>query len=184
MCFERIFKGIYFSQFSHTYWWRIPAKQISMKLHHWCINTMKIAVTLAKSEKQSCPRCHGPVLAILFHSSKQTFKREKADLFQGLVSCALGSAPWTWTLLFVPVLVGEGCSCVLSVQCHITCLPGFSWGNLHFPEPSSLCDTAHLPGLLQLWARSLPVFYEDVLSAPLVSAEVSWALCLLGSSLW
>lgn len=76
-------------------------------------------------------------------------------MFQGLDSCALGSAPWT--LLLVSVLVGERCSCVLSVQCHITCL-------------GSAGETCTFQNHPSLFAR---------LSAEIFGAEVSLCFMML-----
>lgn len=163
ICGKRIFKGIYFSQFLHTVWWRIPAKQISMKLHHWCISTMKIAVTLARSEKQSFSCYHGPVLA--------TQDDQKGDLFQGLASCALGSPHG---LSCLSHWVGERCPCVLSVQWHITCLPEFSWGNLHFPWPfQPVMKQPICQAFCRFGAEVFVCFMKMFCQLPLVSAEVS-----------
>lgn len=69
---------------------------------------MKIAVTLARNEKQSVSRCCGPVLIILLHLVNVLMECEqKGNLFQGFDFCALGSVQWAHLFVLL-VLLGEG----------------------------------------------------------------------------
>lgn len=174
ICAERIFKGIYFSQFSHSDWRRIPAGQIRMKLHHRCINTMKIAVTLAKSEKQSFSRHHGPVLAILFDFSKQTSARRVIRK----VICSRDLLPVHWGQPCGMACVSQ-CWWVRDVPVTSPACPS-SLGKFHFHNHSSCMGQPTCQACCRCGTEVSLCFMKMLCQLSLVSAEVLWVLYLHG----